>query len=549
MLLWLCVSIALATALDTSDPRDPVYQKLDFWAARGYVSRLPLLRPYPRQLLASLLEEVVERGDPESAREARALREQVTKEARFAAEVYHATSATQDAWYSATGGYLTTGGSVGGLFSVDGRMGGVMVAEPGAIDAFVPGELFPVDYIVDWSAVNAAGMTLLPTLSAWGSAAFGTDRLWFQIGLNRHGFGPFDEGPVLSPQAAQAGHFSSTWRGRRLTYTEFLLALTATRDLGDALGEDGDIGAYPNKYLTGHSFQFSPASWLDIGLFETIVYGERFEPLYLVPLVSRLYVSSYLGTVDNQMLGFSVSARLPSHFGFDMMFYADDLHFLDLLSLDLDTKYKVSGQAGLTWTPLQRILKRVAMDYALVTPYTYTHRRESIQGLEDSETPPAYYANGINYYNYSHAGRSLVALDPNSDRLRLRAMLRATERLDVDLSVIYQRHANATDSAYPAEWYVGTSDGGINDNGYDKVNGHRFETVEFLSQDVIEQILLIGASASWRTPLGRGTLSLEGGYTLEIARNKRGSDPNNTAPIEDNDVVLHHLSLGLRYAW
>ncbi len=159
-------------------------------------------------------------------------------------------------------------------------------------------------------------------------------------------------------------------------------------------------------------------------------------------------------------------------------------------------------------------------------------------------------------------GRSLVALDPNSDRLRLRAMLTPMDRLGVTLSAVYQRHANATDVAVADNWWVGTTDGGINDNGYDKVNGHRFDKVSFLSQDVIEQILLLGFDASWRMPLGRATLYVEGGYTLEVAKNKADTDPvaqasvftdspviNGAVPIEGNDVVLHHLSLGLRYAY
>ncbi len=537
-----------AAALDTSDPQDEVYRQLDLWAARGYVDRLPLLRPYPGQLIVSLLKEVADRGDAASAREAKELLTAIDGSARIRAEGYHATRATQDDLYSATGLYLTTAGRLNDLITVTGRLGAIVVVEPGAVDAFVPGERSPVDHFVDWSSVSAAGYTLLPTLSAAATTAIGTDRLWLQMGVNRNSFGPFDEGPVLSPQAPQAGHLSVTWRGEHLTYTEFLLTLAATTDQGDAIGDDGDIGVFPNKYLNGQSFQFSPVRWLDIGLFETVVFGERFEPLYLVPVIPRTYTSIYSGAADNLMLGFSVTARLPQNVGLDLMFYADDMHFLDMLSFNFDTKYKVSGQAGVTWTPLQSLLKRVSLDYALVTPYTYSHRRESIDGTEDIL---ALHPERINFYNYSHMGRSLVALDPNSDRLRLRALLTPRDRLDVTLSAVYRRHANPTEGTpYGTNtWATGTSDGGINDNGYVEGGDHLFDTVDFLSQDVIEQILLLGADCSWRTPLSRGTLFLEGGYTVEIARNKRGSDPNNTAPVDGNDVVLHHLSLGLRYAW
>ena len=555
LMVFVSALAATAVALDWSDPRDEIYSQLDMWAARGYVSRLPLLRPYPQQLVASLLREVARNGDRESVREAGLLLGEVDAAPRITLEAYSSTSATQDAVYNVTGAFIDTRGRLTDLITMSGRAGGLIVVEPGAEDAFLPGERFPVDYVVDYAAVSVRGVTLLPTGSASGTAAMGTDRWWLQIGLNRHSFGPFDEGPVLSPQAMEAGHLSFTWRGERLTYSEFLLMLGASSDRGDALGDDGKMTVYPRKYLTGQSFQFSPFDWLDLGLFETIVYGERFEPLYLTPLVPRIYMSAYLGSVDNLMLGFSASARLPSDLSLDLMFYADDLQFLDMLALDFDTKYKVSGQAGISWTPLRPLLKRVSLDYALVTPYTYTHRRASVTGQE----APGY-ANDINYYNYSHMGRSLVALDPDSDRVRLRALLTPMERLGVTLSASYQRHANATgDNLYGTNTYAtGTSDGGINDNGYVEGGDNLFDTVSFLSHGAIEQILLLGFDASWKLPLDRATLYVEGGYTMEVARNKREIDPaapappgstNGAVPIEGNDVVLHHISLGLRYAY
>jgi hypothetical protein len=556
LVLALITVAALCSAVDISDPRDPLYGQLDTWAARGYITRLPLLRPYPAQLIVSLLRDVSSRGDRASAASAKELLAAIDVDARLRVEAYSESRAANDEVYTATGGYLTAGGKLDSYVTVAGRFGAVVVAEPGNVDAFLPGEGFPADYDVDWSDVTVAGIRLLPTLSGAGTAAIGTDRFWFQIGVNRHSFGPFDEGPVLSPQAAQAGHLSVTWRGPGLTYSEFLLVLAATSDRGDAIKSNGDITVYPNKYLTGQSFQFSPFSWLDIGLFETVVYGERFDPLYLAPAVPRTYLSINEGSIDNLMLGFSTQARMPSDLGFDFMFYADDMHFVDMLSFNFDTKYKVSFQGGLSWTPLRALIRRVNLDYALVTPYTYTHRRESITGVEEDGFPD-FYANGINYYNYSHAGRSLVALDPNSDRLRLRAMLAPMDRVNVVLAATFQRHANATESNYTDSWAVGTADGGINDNGYDPDGNHLFDKVSFLTQDVIEKILLLGFTASWDLPLGPGRLSVDGGYTLELAWNKRGNDTSmgpvdweqGQVPIKGNDVVIHHVSLGLRYAY
>jgi hypothetical protein len=546
LILALLGSAALCAAVDISDPRDPLYGQLDNWAARGYVTRLPLLRPYPAQLIVSLLHEVANKGDRRSAASAKELLAAIDVDARLRPEAYSESRASSDEVYTATGGFVTAQGRLDKLVTISSRLGALVVAEPGNVGALLPGEGFPVDYTVDWSAFTVNGVRLLPTLSAAGTAAMGTDRLWFQFGVNRHSFGPFDEGPVLSPQAAEAGHFSVTWRGPNLTYTEFLLVLEATTDDGEAIKSNGDITVYPNKYLSGQSFQFSPWSWLDVGLFETVVYGERLDLMYLAPAIPRTYLTIYEGSVDNLMLGFSTQVRMPLDLGFDLMFYADDMHFVDMLTFNFDTKYKVSLQAGLSWTPLQALLKRISLDYALVTPYTYTHRRESITGEEET-VPPDFYANGINYYNYSHAGRSLVALDPNSDRLRLRALLTPMERTQLTLWGTFQRHANATEDPYGGgNWAQGTNDGGINDNGYIPNGDHLFDNVNFLTQDVIEKILLLGLTASWDLPLGSNRLSVDGGYALELAWNKR---KDSAAPVEGNDRVIHHVSVGLRYAF
>ena len=531
-------------ALDASNPLDDVYTWLDLWERRGLVEPLPHLKPYPIQLIDSLLRQVAERGGPTERDRAERYLSKIGDSGVPGVVFYSSSHGTQADYFGMTGFYLTLSDYLLPSLTASGYFGGVILAEPSMWHILmVPGDRPERDYTVDWASVTVEGISLLPTMSGAGAFAFGTDSLWFQAGANRSAFGPFDEGIVLSPQAAMAGHFSLSWRRPRFTYSEYLLALTATKDDGTALEDDGDVAAFPDKYLAGQVFQVRATDWLELGFYETIVFGERLELLYLVPAIPRIYSSVATGAVDNIMLGLSASARLPRQMGVDFMLYADDL-----LALDFDTKYKVAGQIGVSWTPLGPWLKGLSLDYALATPYTYTHRRESIVGEEEIVT------HGINYDNYTHAGRSLVALDPNSDRLRLNACFAAPVPrvgiVDAVLFASFRRHANATTDPYVDTTFEGTDDGGINDNGYDKLKpDHNFDTVKFLSQDVVEKILLLGVEATHSMPVVAcgGHLDLTAGYTLELAWNKRGEDPNDTRPVGGNNQVVHHIRFGLAY--
>ncbi|MDR2482169.1 MAG: hypothetical protein LBD08_00880 [Treponema sp.] len=72
----LCVFLCLAglSALRAQvihDPNDGIYRDLDRWAIQGcFTQSLPLIRPYPPQLVEALLAEALERGNGEAAEKA-----------------------------------------------------------------------------------------------------------------------------------------------------------------------------------------------------------------------------------------------------------------------------------------------------------------------------------------------------------------------------------------------------------------------------------------------------------------------------------------------
>ncbi|HAK44651.1 MAG TPA: hypothetical protein DCO79_01850, partial [Spirochaeta sp.] len=375
-----------------------------------------------------------------------------------------------------------------------------------------------VDLLPDWSDVDIFDKNYKVRQGINTSAAIGTDELYFQTGLIRSSFGPFtDDGAVISPKAPQSGHFSLTWLQESFSFNSTLLALTASTDTG--------TGRYPEKYLAMHTFTFYPLSRLELSVFESVVYGGRFEPMYLIPFSEFFYLQGTIGFPDNSLLGFSTSVDLPYNIDFDFLFYADDLHFNDMIRFDFDTKYKLSFQTGLSWAPEIDELRQISLDYLLVTPYMYSHKTSGVV------TVP-------NYQNYTHLGENLgPSLEPNSDRINLTILLEPIDFLSLELNGKYIRHGNGS---VDGSENVGGGDGTIFDDGFlDDVCTFQ-ETTRFMDQDIIEHTVQAGITADAAFELGDFTVSGNGGYTLEWIKNR---------DLIEGEEWNHYFEIGLGLAY
>jgi hypothetical protein len=62
LVLLLLVASVAAWPTATYDPNDPIYSLLSAWEQEGYFAKLPMLRPYPPQLIRDCLLKVIDRG-------------------------------------------------------------------------------------------------------------------------------------------------------------------------------------------------------------------------------------------------------------------------------------------------------------------------------------------------------------------------------------------------------------------------------------------------------------------------------------------------------
>ncbi len=137
------------------------------------------------------------------------------------------------------------------------------------------------------------------------------------------------------------GHYSFVWRNGWFSYSTVLLEIAATNYLHEEVPEK-----FPDKHLILQSFNFYPTPWLELGFFETVVWGNRFDLNYLLPFKELFYAQSMAGFEDNSFMGILANVRFKDTIQVPLVVYVDDTNLNDLLRFDFSTKFKVALQAG-----------------------------------------------------------------------------------------------------------------------------------------------------------------------------------------------------------
>lgn len=517
-----------------ADPNDRLYQDLSLWEGKGILRHLPVLRPYPPQVILEALEQVVQKGNREDAARAQGYLAEFKKSFTLHLEAGGTARYTGEDFYGDGYGKIEAGGWIQDRMYLEGRLEGLVMDNTSGFVLPI-GQRTDVDIFDTWADVTVKGRKLNLRQSQVVDFAVGTSNIYFKAGIERNSFGPFwGDSVVLSPDAPHAGHYSFVWRNGWFSYSTVLLEIAATNYLHEEVPEK-----FPDKHLILQSFNFYPTPWLELGFFETVVWGNRFDLNYLLPFKELFYAQSMAGFEDNSFMGILANVRFKDTIQLPLVVYVDDTNLNDLLRFDFSTKFKVALQAGVRYTPKETsLLRMVGVDYVLVTPYMYTHRSGlgDISGLSADQRIEVLSA--PNYTNYTHMGTNLgVGLDPNSDRFTLNVQLEPVKDLIVDIRGRLIRHGNASEAMADAD---PRNDGTILDDGYNKYGKATFHyDTRFLNQSVIEKVWQAGFNARYRLPLGPGSVLLEGGYTFEYYQNK--------GLVSGETDTVHYVNVGLGY--
>jgi hypothetical protein len=343
----------------------------------------------------------------------------------------------------------------------------------------------------------------------------------------RGSWGPFHyDGIVVGPQALHTGQLDFAYYQNPWGLNVSLYTLSATAD-------DDPDKYYPEKFVSIHSIDYHPYEWLSISILESVIFGGRFDPLYVLPLSPYMISQGNTGFADNNYIGGMFTVKPIEGLKIDGVLNADDLSFNDIAKLNFDTKWRIAGQIGAAYAPRKSgIFTLISLNYTMVTPYTYSHK--STDNLNTSDP---------NYQNYLHAGESFgAALDPNSDRVNLKIKLRPLEDVDVDFVGTLIRHANVNEDIeykWVKEYLTGkgqyVTDGSIRNSSGSNVGHAYFYSTPFLSQETVQYIWQTGFDIACRLPVLKtgGYMLFKFGYRFEMNIN-----PDVTSEIYKHDESL-----------
>jgi hypothetical protein len=531
-LFFLFALASILGAQTVHDPNSDLYKDIDRWFVQGYITEfLPLIRPYPLPLVDRILDDVIENGSAAEQERAAKYREILAPGSRFLHPGIFGTVEGKNGDYGIIGAPFVEGAArVTDFLSASYFLGIYGFTDETGGELNVPGTYSPYPDIIDDTA-NVGAVELRP---GWTSLmAVGKSDMYFQAGLARSSVGPFyDNGPVVGPQAPKAGHFSFVvWRPL-WSYEILFQSITATDDYGN--------GKFADKYNIVHMLSFRPIPKLELGFVQAIVWGERIEPLYLVPFSFLFASQSMNGFGDNALMGLHLNWRPVDNLLFKGQVYADDISFNGLFSGDY--KFKMAAEAGVSWTPKRGFLSKLDFDYTAVLPYMYTHWNQSdahrYNGkFTDKEQYP-------NYLNYTHLGRNLGPdLEPNSDRISVRSYWNPLTHVDLNVSAYFIRHGNASEGLDGLNDPV-AHDGSVFDDGstdFLSPDHNPHNNMFFLTQAVLDLRLGGSLGLCWTIPSKIGVFKLMGEYGMEYGWN-RGLEA-------DDDGIDHYWSIGGMWSW
>jgi hypothetical protein len=147
------------------------------------------------------------------------------------------------------------------------------------------------------------------------------------FGYDKHFVGDGYRSLFLSDFSAPATFLRLNTRIWKLNYQNLYMELTPQYIRG------GDR-RLPHKYATMHHLSINATRWLNVGLFESVVFsrGNRFEFSYMNPIILYRSIERANGSPDNVNLGMNFKALVARHLQFYGQLFFDEFKSSELFS-------------------------------------------------------------------------------------------------------------------------------------------------------------------------------------------------------------------------
>ena len=138
----------------------------------------------------------------------------------------------------------------------------------------------------------------------------------------------------------------------------------------------GDDTLLWKKYATIHYLNFSATKWLNLGLFEGVVYGRqnRFEINYLNPVIFLRSAELNVGSPDNSFIGFDIKANLAKRVQLYGQVMLDEFYTKFLRERNGWWANKWAFQAGMKYIDAFGVNNLdLQLETNWIRPFTYSH--------------------------------------------------------------------------------------------------------------------------------------------------------------------------------
>lgn len=194
----------------------------------------------------------------------------------------------------------------------------------------------------------------------------------FQVGLDNHFIGEGSRSLFLSDYGVPHPFAQIRTKFWRLEYTALYQFM-----------REHTPGAWKSKYAASHHVSLNPTKWLNIGIFETVLFQPKdtllnrgYEVEYLNPVIFFRPQEYSIGSSDNILIGVSMDAKIGNH----MIYLQGILDEFNLTEMKDNPGWwanKYGGQAGIKGrfgASAGKMFYRV--EYNMMRPYMYSHVNE-----------------------------------------------------------------------------------------------------------------------------------------------------------------------------
>jgi hypothetical protein len=206
-----------------------------------------------------------------------------------------------------------------------------------------------------------------------------TEHINFQFGHDRQFWGDGYRSMVISDFSPPALFLKINTQVWKFSYTNLF-----TQVFADAYGQSGgSVGntQFPKKYLVSHRLAFNIGKHLNLGIYESIIFGREdslgnnhFELSYLNPVIFYRSLEQQNGSLDNALLGLDFKWNFLKRFSLYGQWIFDELIVKEFTSGSGWWGNKFGYQLGLKYIDVFNVSNLdLHLEHNAARPYTYTH--------------------------------------------------------------------------------------------------------------------------------------------------------------------------------